>query len=326
MSGTFLQVEGLETVFSVSYGSAWRRRIGSIRAVDGVSFTMKRGEALGLVGESGCGKSSLARTIMGLVPAAGGRILLDGREMSGTASAQSGTHPADVQMIFQDPSASLDPRMTVFDTLAEALNARGSVGRSELTARVSELMERVGLSPMQMKKYPHEFSGGQCQRIAVARALAPEPKLLIADEPVSALDVSIQSQIINLIKGLSGELGLSLIFISHDLSVVRHIAHRTGVMYLGRLVEIGTSTGVMDSPLHPYSEALVSAIPEPDPDRERERKRIILRGEPPSLLDPPGGCPFHPRCPKADELCRRTVPEMEETPDGRRVACLQAKV
>ena len=226
-------------------------------------------------------------------------------------------------MIFQDPFASLNPRMTVFDTLAEALRAHREVPAAELPARVAALMERVGLAPRFQRKYPHEFSGGQRQRIAIARALAVEPKLIVADEPVSALDVSIQAQIINLLARLSRELGLTLIFISHDLAVVKHISDRIAVMYLGRLVELGPATEVFARPAHPYTRALVSAVPLPDPDRERSRARLILAGDPPSPMNPPAGCAFHPRCPFAEARCREARPELAPHA-GREVACVRA--
>ena len=255
-----------------------------MRAVDGISLSLKRGEILGLVGESGCGKTTLSRTIMQLQPATEGRIFLEDKELTRLGAAEVRSERLNFQMIFQDPYASLNPRLTVFDTLSEAIRTRHDYRGRELANAVGSLMKTVGLNPAQMKKYPHEFSGGQRQRIAIARALAPEPKLVIADEPVSALDVSIQSQILNLLKRLTAEMGLTMIFISHDLSVVKYISDRIAVMYLGRLVELGEATEIMDNPYHPYTKALISAIPVPDPDVESTRKRIVLEGDPPSPL------------------------------------------
>jgi oligopeptide transport system ATP-binding protein len=303
----------------------FRRGVGTVRAVDGVSLTLRQGEILGLVGESGCGKSTLGRTILQLLPASEGTVVLGGRNLSALRGAELRAARADFQMIFQDPYASLNPRMTVFDTLAEAIRAHREVSADELPARVAALMEKVGLAPRFQRKYPHEFSGGQRQRIAIARALAVEPKLIVADEPVSALDVSIQAQIINLLAKLSRELGLTLVFISHDLSVVRHISDRIAVMYLGKIVELGPAAEVFDRPLHPYAQALVSAVAVPDPVKAKARKRIVLAGDPPSPLNPPAGCAFHPRCSHATEACKATVPVLEPLSAGREVACLRVR-
>jgi oligopeptide transport system ATP-binding protein len=322
MSEAFLELSEVKTHFPVEKGFLFRRQVGTVRAVDGVSLKLREGEILGLVGESGCGKSTLGRTIMRLLPATSGTVVMRGRNLTALHGEELRRARSDFQMIFQDPYASLNPRMTVYDTLAEALTVHRPIQRREMPAKVGELMERVGLAARFMRKYPHEFSGGQRQRIAVARALAVEPKLIVADEPVSALDVSIQSQIINLLSKLSREMGLTLVFISHDLSVVKHIADRIAVMYLGRIVELGPAAEVFDRPAHPYTRALVSAIPIPDPERERLRERLILSGDPPSAMLPPGGCPFHPRCPFVEEKCRREVPRLE-TVEGRDVACLR---
>lgn len=321
----FLELRDVKTHFPVEHGLVFRKRVGTVRAVDGVSLTLRQGEILGLVGESGCGKSTLGRTILQLLPASEGTVVLGGRSLTALRGAELRTARADFQMIFQDPYASLNPRMTVFDTLAEAIRSHHAVPAAELPARVAALMEKVGLAPRFQRKYPHEFSGGQRQRIAIARALAVEPKLIVADEPVSALDVSIQAQIINLLAKLSREMGLTLVFISHDLSVVRHIADRIAVMYLGKIVELGAATEVFDRPQHPYTQALVSAVPVPDPAREKLRKRVVLAGDPPSPLNPPDGCAFHPRCQFATAACKATVPSLEEFPGGRAVACLRTR-
>jgi oligopeptide transport system ATP-binding protein len=290
MSDEFLKLENVRTWFPISKGMIRKRTIGQVRAVDGISLSLRKGEILGLVGESGCGKTTLSRTIMQLQRATSGTITLEGRDLTALSEDKIREQRLNFQMIFQDPYASLNPRMTVYDTLAEAIRRRHRYSGRQLVGAVAQLMRTVGLNPAQMKKYPHEFSGGQRQRIAIARALAPEPKLIIADEPVSALDVSIQSQILNLLKRLTEEMELTMIFISHDLSVVKYIADRIAVMYLGRLVEVAEATRVMENPLHPYTKALISAVPVPDPDIERSRERLVLDGDPPSplfMLDAP---------------------------------------
>ena len=319
----FLEIDDLKKHFPVYKGVVFRRQTGSVKAVDGVTLKLKAGEILGLVGESGCGKSTLARTIMQLVPITDGAVVLEGRDLSKISRDEVRAERVNFQMIFQDPYASLNPRMTVYNTLAEAIRTRHKVNGKLLMAKVAHLMETVGLPANQMRRYPHEFSGGQRQRIAIARALAPEPKLIIADEPVSALDVSIQSQILNLILKLCRELGLTMIFISHDISVVKYISDRIAVMYLGRLVELGPAADVVEKPLHPYTQALVSAVPVPDPEVERTRRRIILEGDPPSPINPPRGCAFHPRCSYAKEACKAGRPELEEKEPQRFAACVR---
>ena len=321
----FLKIRGLKTHFPVEKGLLVRKTVATVKAVDGIDLDLNQGEILGLVGESGCGKSTLGRTILQLIEPTQGSVHLNGRcltELKGKALRES---RKDFQMIFQDPYASLNPRMTVYDTLAEALLSHQSIPKSELSQRVGQWMNRVGLSPRFIKKYPHEFSGGQRQRIAIARALVVEPKLLIADEAVSALDVSIQAQIINLLARLSKEMNLTMIFISHDLSVVKHIADRIAVMYLGRMVELGSAESLFDHPRHPYTQALVSAVPIPDPSRERTRRRMLLPGDPPSPMHPPSGCSFHPRCPHAADACQVAFPDWVREGD-RSIACSRLEV
>jgi len=319
----FLEVDNLKKYFPIYKGIVFRRQVGSVKAVDGVDFQLKTGEILGLVGESGCGKSTLARTIMQLIPTTDGSVVLEGRDLSKISRRTIRAERVNFQMIFQDPYASLNPRMTVYDMLSEAIRTRQKFSGKPLLSKVAELMTTVGLPPNQMRRYPHEFSGGQRQRIAIARALAPEPKLIIADEPVSALDVSIQSQILNLILRLCRERELTMIFISHDISVVKYISDRIAVMYLGRLVEMGPAAEIVDRPLHPYTRALISAVPVPDPSVERARRRIILEGDPPSPTNPPEGCAFHPRCSYAIEACKVRRPELEEKERNRVAACIR---
>ena len=322
-ANAFLEVTDLKTHFPIEKGFLVKKRVGTVKAVDGIDLSLAKGEVLGLVGESGCGKSTLGRTILQLIPPTEGTVVLAGKNLAGLRGETLRRARADFQMIFQDPYASLNPRMTVYDTLAEAISTHKDVPRGEMAKRVAELLSRVGLSPRFIKKYPHEFSGGQRQRIAIARALAVEPKLIIADEPVSALDVSIQAQIINLLIALTREMDLTMIFISHDLSVVKHISDRIAVMYLGRIVELGPSVEVFEKPLHPYTKALVSAVPIPDPERERHRKRIILSGDPPSPINPPAGCTFHPRCPYMVEECKAAYPPFVDYTPGRKATCIR---
>ena len=318
-----LELRDVHTHFPVRVGPPFATKKATVRAVDGVSLSIAPGEILGLVGESGCGKSTLARTIMQLEPPTSGAILLDGQPVRARNRAERLALARSMQMVFQDPYASLNPRMTVGDTLAEPLRTHQLLPNREIPGRVRTLLETVGLSAKFIRKYPHEFSGGQRQRIAIARALALEPRLILADEPVSALDVSVQAQILNLLSDLRAEMGLTMLFISHDLSVVRHIADRIAVMYLGKVVETGPAEAVFHAPLHPYTRALVSSIPTPNPVAERERARMPLKGELPSPLNPPKGCPFHPRCPDAIAPCRDGVPPLESHGGGRTAACIR---
>jgi oligopeptide transport system ATP-binding protein len=295
-----------------------------LKAVGGISFDLYAGETLGVVGESGCGKSTLARALLNLNPAKSGSIRWMGQEMQGAPEAAWLSVRKDIQMIFQDPLASLDPRMTVAQIIAEPLRTHHpELSHDEVMARVRAIMGRVGLTAQQINRYPHEFSGGQCQRIGIARALILQPKLIVCDEPVSALDVSIQAQIINLLKELQAEFGLALIFIAHDLAVVRHISHRMMVMYLGHAMEFADKHALYNDPLHPYTQALLSAIPIPDPELERNKVIQLLQGDLPSPMNPPSGCVFRTRCPKAQARCAGEVPELRTTTTpGSQVACL----
>ncbi|GMW02513.1 MAG: ABC transporter ATP-binding protein [Candidatus Hydrogenedentota bacterium] len=320
-NGPILELRGIKTHFPVREGLIFDHHAGTVKAVDGVSLQVQPGEILGLVGESGCGKSTLARTVLGLAPITSGTIHFEGRDITRLRRNELRSIRPRLQMIFQDPYASLNPRMTVSDTLAEPLKVHRIVPPDESAKRVNELMEKVGLARRYARKYPHEFSGGQRQRIAIARALAMNPKVILADEPVSALDVSIQAQILNLLADLRKQEGLTLLLISHDLAVVNHASDRIAVMYLGKIVEIGAAESVYRMPLHPYSKALLSAIPLPDPEKERSRKRIFLKGDPPSPLNPPSGCSFHPRCPYAEDVCYGESPHLETMDGQRQVAC-----
>ena len=317
----YLELRAVKTHFPLERGAFSRARAMTVRAVDGVSLAVAKGEVLGLVGESGCGKSTLARTILNLVPATEGAVILAGRNLASLATEELRRARAGFQMIFQDPYASLNPRMTVHDTLAEAIQAHRNVSAAELSDEVASLLHRVGLAPRFSRKYPHEFSGGQRQRIAIARALAVRPQLIVADEPVSALDVSIQAQIINLLAQLTRDLGLTMIFISHDLAVVRHLSHRIAVMYLGKIVELGPASDVLERPLHPYTRALVSAARL----GEAREKRILLAGDPPSPVNPPPGCSFHPRCRYAIDECAKGIPALDAVQQGRQVACIRVR-
>ncbi len=292
-----------------------------VKAVDGVTFGIGRGQTLGLVGESGCGKSTLGRAILQLYAPSSGKVIYDGRDLTELIGDQMTKMRRHVQMIFQDPYASLNPRMTVGKIISEPLDIHFGSTRKKKLERVGELLTLVGLNPSYAERYASDLSGGQRQRVGIARTLAVEPKLIVCDEPVSALDVSIQAQIINLLEELQKKLGLTYLFIAHDLSVVRHISDRIAVMYLGKIVEIADCDDFYERPLHPYSKALLSAVPVPDPTIERQRERIILRGEIPSPVNPPQGCSFHTRCPFAEELCRNEIPTLDEADIGHQVAC-----
>ncbi len=323
MSAPALSVRSLSVTFSVRPEGRWPwAGARLLRAVRDVSFDVAPGETLGIVGESGSGKSTLARALVGTVPASSGQALWAGRDLLAMPPRDRQRHRRDIQMIFQDPLAALDPRMTAGEIIAESLTTHdGRLPRVEVKARVAAMMERVGLLPDQMNRYPHEFSGGQCQRINIARALIAQPRLVICDEPVSALDVSVQAQIINLLRELQRDFGLSLIFIAHDLSVVKHISDRIMVFYLGRVMEYAAARDLVRTPRHPYTRALISAVPVPDPVVERARRRTILNGDLPSPLAPPSGCAFRTRCPIARQACSDAVPPMRGFGNGHFAAC-----
>jgi oligopeptide/dipeptide ABC transporter ATP-binding protein len=316
-----MQVRGLVKHFPITRGIVIQRKVGAVQAVDGVSFDVNRGETLGIVGETGCGKSTTARLMMRLLDATAGEVRFDGQDITQLKGAKLKAIRREMQMIFQDPYSSLNPRKTVGSIIGQPFAIHGlQTGKGERKRAVQELMETVGLNPEHYNRYPHEFSGGQRQRIGVARALALKPKLLIADEPVSALDVSIQAQVLNLLRDMQRQLGLTLVFIAHDLSVVRHMCDRVAVMYLGRVVEIGPADPVYDNPRHPYTGALLSAVPIADPSARKD-ERTLLSGDVPSPANPPSACRFHTRCPKAQELCSIEDPPLEDKGTGTEAAC-----
>lgn len=314
-----LEVRNLRSYYAVR-GGFFQRKIGHVKAVDNISFEIKKGEVLGLVGESGCGKSTTGRTILRLLNPTSGEIIFDGKNISRAKGKALREIRRDMQMVFQDPYASLNPMQMVGDIVSEPIRNYTGKSMRELKADVIDLLERVGLSEEAYYKYAHEFSGGQRQRIGIARALALKPKLIIADEPVSALDVSVQSQVLNLLKSLQKDFDLTYLFIAHDLSVVKHMSDRIGVMYLGQMAELANRDDIYSEPLHPYTQALISSIPNPDPRQKAER--IVLQGDVPSPADPPKGCPFHTRCPQAKEECAATKPSFREVQPGHYVACL----
>ncbi len=317
---SLLDVEHLRVLFPIKSGIIIDRKVGQVHAVDDVSFGLETGETLGIVGESGCGKTTLIRVLVRLIDATSGSIRFHGQDITASGRRQLEPIRREMQMVFQDPQASLNPRKRVAQILATPLAIRG-VPKDDLASESRSLLERVGLPREAMNRFPHEFSGGQRQRIGIARALAVNPKLILLDEPVSALDVSIQAQVINLLDKLQDELGLSYIFVAHDLSVVRHVSDRIVVMYLGKLMEVSPAEELYAKPIHPYSSALLGAIPIPDPKQNRARSRVVVSGEPPNPINPPSGCRFHTRCPRASEVCRSVEPALTQYAGGHLAAC-----
>ncbi|GAB4422502.1 MAG: dipeptide ABC transporter ATP-binding protein [Anaerolineae bacterium] len=320
-NNVLVRVRNLKKYFPVTRGLLFSRQVGAVKAVDDVSFDIRRGETLGVVGESGCGKSTTGRAILQLQKPTSGEVLFAGADLTTLTDAQLRALRPKMQMIFQDSVASLNPRHSVGKIIGEPLNIHGVGTSREIHNRVVELMELVGLKPSWIKRFPHEFSGGQRQRINIARALALNPSFIVADEPISALDVSIQAQVVNLLKELQKQLGLTYLFIAHDLSMVKHISDRVAVMYLGKVMELADRKSLFREPLHPYTQSLISAVPIPMPRKERQRRRFILKGDPPSPSNPPSGCVFHTRCPLTVEQCVTTVPEFREMRPGHFVAC-----
>ncbi|HEY3291404.1 MAG TPA: dipeptide ABC transporter ATP-binding protein [Anaerolineae bacterium] len=321
-SNDLLQVKDLVKFFPIK-GGILQRTVAQVQAVNGVSFNVKQGETLGLVGESGCGKTTVGRTLLRLTPATSGQVIFEGKDLFKLNPTELKNIRRDMQIIFQDPYSSLDPRMPIGESIAEGLLVHGERSSKTRNEKVLEMLKKVGLEDYHARRYPHEFSGGQRQRIGIARALALRPKFIVCDEPVSALDVSIQSQVLNLLKDLQREFGLTYLFIAHNLGVVEHISDRVGVMYLGKMVELTDRESVFREPLHPYTKALLSAIPIPDPTIHRER--IILQGDVPSPINPPSGCNFHPRCPWAIDKCKTDIPPLEEMRPGHLAACWVAR-
>ena len=317
---TLVDVKGLKVHLPIK-GGIFNRTVANVKAVDGVDMFIRHGETLGLVGESGCGKSTTGRAILQLIKPTAGSVVFEGEDLTKLSPGEIRKKRARMQMIFQDPYGSLDPRFTVGEIVAEPLKNFNRGNAKEIQEKVADLLEVVGLNPFFMNRFSHEFSGGQRQRIGIARALALRPSLVVADEPVSALDVSIQAQVLNLLQDLQGKFGLTYLFVAHNLSVVKHISDRVAVMYLGRVVELSKSEDMYDMPLHPYTQALLSAIPVPDPEIELKRKRIILEGDVPSPVNPPSGCNFHPRCWKAQAICREVIPLLEEKQYNHYAAC-----
>ena len=317
-----VEVDHVKVYFPIKKGVVIDRTIGHVHAVDDVSFELQEGETLGVVGESGCGKTTLLRTIVRLVEPTEGSIAFRGRDISRAGRREMLPVRREMQMVFQDPVSSLNPRKRVGQIISEPIKRTGETKDHEaIHARVRELLERVGLNPEHVNRFPHEFSGGQRQRIGVARALAVSPKLIMLDEPVSALDVSVQAQVVNLLDDLQDDLGLTYVFVAHDLSVVRHVSDRIAVMYLGKLMELSPARELYDKPIHPYTHALLSAIPIPDPGQNRARERTVVGGEPPNPIDPPSGCRFHTRCPRCTEVCREVEPPLAEYANGHLAAC-----
>jgi oligopeptide transport system ATP-binding protein len=320
-----VRVENLRKHFPITGGLIWSRQIGAVRAVDGISFDVNRGETVGLVGESGCGKSTTGRSILQLQKPTSGRVFFEDIELTALDAEGLRLLRPKMQMIFQDPYASLNPRHTVGKIVGEPLVIHGAASGQELRDRVVQLLELVGLKAVHLKRFPHEFSGGQRQRIGIARSLALSPTFIVCDEPISALDVSIQAQVINLLQDLQERLGLTYLFIAHDLSMVRHISHRVAVMYLGKIVELAERRTLFDEPLHPYTQSLISAVPVPSPKVERKRRRIILKGDVPSPANPPPGCVFSTRCPVVLDECSRVEPEYREVRPGHFAACFRVE-